>query len=60
MPIHRPLFATLALAFPLLGSAIAGVGIGAAPLPGAEVILDGSRAMLDVYSRQRQPTSKIA
>ena len=28
-------------------SAFAAVGVGAAPLPGAEVIIDGSRAMLD-------------
>lgn len=28
-------------------SALAGIGLGAAPLPGAEVIIDGTRAMLD-------------
>ncbi|MDB6139244.1 MAG: hypothetical protein JWO94_2316 [Verrucomicrobiaceae bacterium] len=28
-------------------SAIAGIGLGAAPLPGAEVIIDGTRQMLD-------------
>src|SRR4051794_32338307 len=27
--------------------ALAGVGVGAAPLPGAEVVFDGSREMLD-------------
>ena len=47
MHIHRPLFTALALAFPLLGSALAGTGVGAKPLDGAEVILDGSRGMLD-------------
>jgi hypothetical protein len=47
MQIHRPLFTALVLAFPLLGSALAGTGVGAKPLPGAEVIIDGSRAMLD-------------
>lgn len=29
------------------GSAVAEVGVGAAPLPGAEVIIDGTREMLD-------------
>ena len=47
MTIQRRLFATLALTFPLLSSALADVGVGSAPLPGAEVIIDGSRAMLD-------------
>jgi hypothetical protein len=47
MQTHRPILAALTLAFPLLGSAVAGVGVGATPLPGAEVIFDGSRAMLD-------------
>ena len=47
MKIHRPLFTALALAFPLLGFALADTGVGAKPLAGAEVILDGSRAMLD-------------
>ncbi len=37
----------LALALAAAPSAFAGVGVGAAPIPGAEVILDGSRAMLD-------------
>jgi hypothetical protein len=46
MPI-RPLLGILALAYPLLTSTSAGVGVGAAPLPGAEVIIDGSRQMLD-------------
>src|SRR3954466_5727489 len=35
------------LAFALLGSAFAETGVGAKPPEGAEVILDGSRAMLD-------------
>jgi hypothetical protein len=47
MQIHRPLFTALVLAFPLLGSAFADTGVGAKPPAGAEVILDGSRAMLD-------------
>ena len=47
MKIHRQLFTALVLATPLLGSAFAGTGVGAKPLEGAEVILDGSRAMLD-------------
>ena len=47
MKIPRPIFTALALAFPLLGSAFADTGVGAKPLPGAEVIIDGSRAMLD-------------
>ena len=47
MQIHRPLFTTLALAIPLIGSTFAGTGVGAKPLPGAEVIIDGTRAMLD-------------
>jgi hypothetical protein len=45
--IHRPLFSAVVLAFPLLASTRADTGIGAKPLPGAEVIIDGSRAMLD-------------
>ena len=47
MKIHRPLFTALALASSLPGSVSAGVGVGASPLPGAEVIIDGTRAMLD-------------
>lgn len=35
------------LAFLLASSLHAGVGIGAKPLPGAEVLFDGTRAMLD-------------
>ena len=47
MQNHRPLFTALLLSVPFLGSACAETGIGAKPLPGAEVIIDGSRAMLD-------------
>ena len=47
MQIHRSFFAALALMLPLAGPASAGTGVGAKPLPGAEVILDGSRGMLD-------------
>ena len=47
MQIPRPLFTALILAAPLLGSTFADTGVGAKPLPGAEVIIDGSRAMLD-------------
>lgn len=50
----RPLLAPRILALALLGHALAlpplaraEVGLGAKPLPGAEVIVDGSRAMLD-------------
>ena len=41
----RPVALGLALLLPLL--ARAGVGVGAPPIPGAEVILDGTREMLD-------------
>jgi hypothetical protein len=38
----------LGLVAPLLQSSVrAGVGVGAVPLPGAEVLFDGTRAMLD-------------
>ncbi|GDX12088.1 hypothetical protein LBMAG57_38600 [Verrucomicrobiota bacterium] len=47
MQFHHPLFTALALATSLTGSAFAGTGVGAKPLDGAEVILDGTRAMLD-------------
>ena len=47
MQNHRPLFTALLLSAPFLGSAFAETGLGAKPLPGAEVIIDGSRAMLD-------------
>src|SRR5262249_13549672 len=47
MKIRRLIPSSLILAFPLLTSSIAGVGVGAKPLPGAVVILDGSRTMLD-------------
>ncbi len=47
MKIHRTLLTALTLTAPLLGSICAGTGVGAKPLPGAEVILDGTRAMLD-------------
>ena len=47
MQIPRPLSIALALKISLGGSAFAGTGVGAKPLPGAEVILDGTRAMLD-------------
>ena len=40
-----PLFLTV-LAIPLNGSA-QNVGVGAKPIPGAEVIIDGSRKVLD-------------
>src|SRR5436190_9390322 len=45
---HRcliPLFLA-ALAIPLIGTA-QNVGVGAKPIPGAEIIIDGSRTMLD-------------
>ncbi len=47
--MHRKL-ATFLVAWAALGiglTALAGVGVGARPLPDAEVILDGSRRMLD-------------
>ena len=48
-PIHR-YFTSLILgvtAWAMTPVALAGVGVGASPVPGAEVILDGSRKMLD-------------
>ncbi len=47
MQILRPLFATFTVAFSLLASAHAETGISAKPPTGAEMILDGTRAMLD-------------
>ena len=47
MQMHRPIFATLSLTLSFLDFANADTGIGAKPLAGAEVIIDGSRAMLD-------------
>src|SRR6266436_9177554 len=45
--LNTPLLALLGAALLLGPAAIADVGVGARPLPGAEVIIDGSRKMLD-------------
>src|SRR6266481_5554404 len=47
--MHRHFVALLLVgAASVLGTAgMAGVGVGASPLPGAEVIIDGTRKMLD-------------
>jgi hypothetical protein len=47
MQIHHPILTIFTLAFSLLGSAFAGTNVGAKPLDGAEMIIDGSRALLD-------------
>ena len=47
MKIRRSLLTTFVLASSFLCSTHAGTGLGAMPLEGAEVIIDGSRAMLD-------------
>src|SRR6266436_3695488 len=45
--LNTPLLALLGAALLLGPAAIADVGVGARPLPGAEVIIDGSRKLLD-------------
>ena len=47
MKIRRSLLTTFVLASSFHYSTHAGTGLGAKPLEGAEVIIDGSRAMLD-------------
>src|SRR3954447_8260565 len=39
--------AALVVSFGMISTAVAGIGVGAKPIAGAEVILDGSREMLD-------------
>jgi Domain of Unknown Function (DUF1080) len=45
--MKSPLLTVATLLFIAIPAAPGGVGVGAPPLPGAEVIIDGSRAMLD-------------
>src|SRR5262245_40086786 len=40
-------FAALMACFGMISPAVAGIGVGAKPIAGAEVITDGSRKMLD-------------
>ncbi|RXK53507.1 DUF1080 domain-containing protein [Oleiharenicola lentus] len=47
MSLNRRLFSALLLVVCSAPSVFAAVGLGAKPLPGAEVILDGSRELLD-------------
>jgi hypothetical protein len=42
-----PPLAALVVSFGMISTAVAGIGVGAKPIAGAEVILDGSREMLD-------------
>ena len=43
-----PLFLLVFLLEALAPAAVAGVGLGAKPLPGSEILLDGTRGMLDL------------
>src|SRR3954453_24064301 len=42
-----PAFALILLPLSFTSTSLASIGVGAKPLPGAEIILDGSRKMLD-------------
>ncbi|MFM7213954.1 MAG: family 16 glycoside hydrolase, partial [Verrucomicrobiota bacterium] len=46
-PSPLPLLPLLTCLLPAVQGADAGIGVGAKPIPGAEVVFDGSRHMLD-------------
>src|SRR5687767_13723263 len=47
MTMHTSIVASLLIAAGLSISSTAGVGVGAKPIAGAEIVFDGSRKMLD-------------